>query len=291
MVTWQEVLRRLYHDLILRRSRVRVTPAVETELTRPPIFITGVYRSGTTLLRYILDSHSQICCPPETDFMVPLSTLVEDEGYRTRLDQMGFDQAHTVQKLRGLVDYFFGNYARNQGKERWADKTPEYVGYLDFINALFPEAQYLMLYRHGLDQAHSFTRGGSFMRPQFATYCEPGEDLRIGATRYWLAQVEKMLDFHLAYPEKCLQIKYEALCSSPDSELKSLFAFVDEPWEPQVLTYYEFPHDMGAEDGRVMATRGIQPATSYYKNWPVELRDQCLEIAAPMLEKLGYASE
>ena len=80
MASLKEALRRMYHELVHRRSRVRIsTPADTSGQGPPPIFVLGVYGSGTTLLRYVLDSHSRICCPPESDFLSPLARLAADE--------------------------------------------------------------------------------------------------------------------------------------------------------------------------------------------------------------------
>ena len=48
-----------------------------------PGFLIGVYRSGTTLLRYILDSHSNIAVPPETNFLYPLADMWRSEWFKT----------------------------------------------------------------------------------------------------------------------------------------------------------------------------------------------------------------
>lgn len=291
MATFKEVLRRLYHDLVVRRSVVRVIPATEVTLKNPPIFLVGPYRSGTTLLRYILDSHSHIACPPESDFLTALSALVNVPAYRHSLKTMGYDREHVLLKLRELAVYFFGNYAASLGKERWADKTPGYIDCLDFILSLFPEAQFVMIYRHGFDQAHSFTRGGTFMRDALQGYVREDEDLRIGAVRYWREKVERMMAFESIHPDKCFRICYEDLCNDPEEKLQALFGFLNEPWEPDVLEFYKFPHDKGNEDGRVMATRGFVVSKGHYGEWSSQLMEICAAIALPALQKLGYQIE
>ncbi|RME84888.1 MAG: sulfotransferase [Caldilineae bacterium] len=289
MPTFTEVLRRLYHDLVVRRSTVRVVPAESSpRLEYPPVFIIGVYRSGTTLLRYILDSHPHIACPPESDFLGGLAALLEHEPYRLGLARMGFDEAHVLARLREFSLYFFANYAASQQKPRWADKSPSYVDYLNFILQLFPEAQFVMLYRHGFDVAHSYTRGGTFMRDTLAEYCRPGEDLRLGAVRYWQDKVRRMQRFQAAEPARCFSLRYEDLCAEPEGWLRPLFAFLDEPWDARVLEFYRFPHDKGLEDGRVAATRGFSISQGHYHDWPEELRRACLAVAADTLQALGY---
>lgn len=295
MATWTEALRRVYYDMVIRRSTVRVVSAEEGELTASPIFLVGVFRSGTTLLRYIVDSHSHICCPPESDFLAVFSYLLENHpghtSYRESLLRMGFDEEHVLRKLRELAVYFFGNYAASWQKRRWADKSPIYIDHLDMLLRLFPEAQFVMIYRHGLDQAHSYTRGGTSMRHEMRGHHREGDDPRIGATRYWCDQVGKMMRFEASHGDRCLRIRYEDLCASPTTVLPHMFTFLHEPWEPRVLEYYRFPHDKGKEDGRVAATRGFSVSKGHYVSWPDELYEKCLAIAQNELDLLGYSSD
>jgi hypothetical protein len=290
MVSIKEAIRRVYHDMVRRRATVRIIDSSEVTLDSPPIFLVGVYRSGTTLLRYIIDSHSHICCPPETDFISPLSQLVQEHMYRRGFREMGFDEEYVLNKLREFVNHFFGNYARSHDKSRWADKSPSYIDSLDWIRQLFPESQFIMIYRNGLDQAHSYTRGGTFMRTPLKGYCADGEDLRVGAIRYWCDQVEKMFQFEERYPDQCFQMTYEKLCEKPEAVLKSMFEFINEPWEQNVLSYYEYPHDKGREDGRVGVTRGITVSKDHFKKWHRDIFEQCYALAKPSLARIGYAS-
>ena len=191
-------------------------------------------------------------------------------------------------QMREFTNYFMSNYARAKGKPRWADKSPNCVGAMGFIEKMFPEAQFIVIHRHGLDQAHSWSRGGTLLREQFESYCQNGEDLRIGALKYWCDESRKILEFHASCPEKCHVIQYEKMCASPEPILKEAFRFLDESWEPSVLRFYEFPHDKGAEDGRAPGTKGFDVHKEYYNDWPAPLRAQCIEIAKPILTQLEY---
>lgn len=283
-------MRRVYHELVKRRSAVKIQPAQVQEMTHPPVFLTGVYRSGTTLLRYVVESHSRICCPPETNFIQFLRPLVEHDLCKAGFEPMGFDEDHVIQRMREFVVYFFQNYASAKGKPRWADKTPDYVDHLDLILRMFPEARFVVIYRHGLDQAHSYTRGGTFPRDTIAPYVQAGEDLRIGATRYWAEKTQKIIDFARAHPGICHTLRYEDLCDEPEPKVRAIFEFLGEPWEERVMSFYEQDHDKGNEDGRAGATRGFSVSKGHYEGWPAELKAACEPIAAPVLRALGYTS-
>ena len=286
----KEVLRRLYHELVERRSRVRIVPSRAVELDEPPIFVLGVYGSGTTLLRYVLDSHPRICCGPESDFVLALAPLLEDPIHSQGLAALGADEESVVAMVRELCVQVFGNYAASWNKPRWADKTPAYASHPELLERLFPEAQFVHLHRRGFDQAHSFTRGGTFARPVLEPFARPDEDLRLASLRYWSERSLALLDFERATASRSLRLRYEDLCAEPKARLRELFAFLGEPWDPAVLEFWKAPHDKGHEHGRVVATRGFEPRGGYFETWPEALRRAAVPIARPALEALGYTS-
>lgn len=292
----KEALRRMYHELVKGRSRVRFsTPRSsfdDPSSLEPPIFLLGPYGSGTTLMRYVIDSHRRICCPPESDFIEAFEPLLTNPRYRQGLDAMGFDTDHVEQQIRQVCTYFFGNYARSWNKARWADKTPAYVDHAEFLRRLFPQAQFVLVHRHALDQAHSYTRGGTFPRQPLEPFQQrPDDDLRITCCRYWLDKTQRLLDFEARHPRQCHRLRYEDVCRSPEEQLRPLMEFLGEDWDDAVLEFYKQRHDKGNEHGRVVATRGFELSAENYRQWPETIRTRCFEIAAPGLIALGYDVE
>src|SRR5581483_10402858 len=133
-----------------------------------PLIVLGVGRSGTTLLRVLLDRNPTVAIP-YVSFFVP--QLAHRHGRRPNLDDFG--------RLRTLYDWgigpddvrprlregmttgeaisaIFETYAERQGKERWGDKTPLYMQQLPLLERLFPEALWVHLVRDGRDAALSF---------------------------------------------------------------------------------------------------------------------------------------
>jgi hypothetical protein len=219
-----------------------------------------------------------------------LSSILTDELSRAGLEAMGFDEDHVIQRLREFCIYVFGNYAVSCRKPRWADKSTTHVDHADFIARLFPEAQFIMMYRHGLDQAHSFTRGGHVLEEPVRPYYRDGEDPRLAAVRYWRAKNEALLRFEEQYPDRCCQALYESLCESPEQELRRIFEFLGEPWEPRVLQFHRVQHDKGPEHGRTVVTRGFSVSRDHYATWPPLLVEQCRAVGEPVLRALGYAT-
>ena len=270
-------------------KRVFVSPEPQ-RLTEPPIFIIGVHRSGTTLLRLVIDSHSRIAVPRESVFLLPLSEMLRDETALVGLEGMGFEAKHVMLKLREFSDYFFNSYAAARAKPRWADKSPQYVDCLDFIERLYgPQCKYLFIYRHGLDVAHSIGQ-----RPNIKLakpYKEACGDPYVGAARYWAVQCRKMLQFSQQHAGRIFTLQYEKFVQSPETVARQMLEFLGEPWEPQVLEYYKHEHDVGQlEDPIASASRGFQPSLRNYLKLPNELVQGMKQEAGEVLKQLGYGS-
>ena len=131
--------------------------------------IVGVPRSGTTLLRIMLDAHSALAIPPETGFLPRLAALdgVAGDG-RAAFDAITgaetwpdfhLDATAFAAEIARLVPCtsadvgrtFYRMYASRFGKARWGDKTPSYGTDIDQIAGLLPEAHILHIIRDGRD--------------------------------------------------------------------------------------------------------------------------------------------
>jgi hypothetical protein len=239
----------------------------------------------------IIDSHPNIACPPESFFIAPLRAVVDDDKAMEGLTAMGFDEAHVLKQLRETVSYFFEMYAASKGKARWADKTPSYIDYLDFIESLFgPQCRYVLIFRHGLDVACSIA--GMVIR-DLDPYVEAcGGDRFAAAARYWTVQCQKLLDFQMRYPRRCFELRYEELTRNPESGLRRLFEFLEESWAPEVLSFYEQQHDhwIGLQDGKAAESQGFSPRTGIWESQPPDIVERMLREAGPMLQKLGYST-
>lgn len=294
-MTMAGVLRKVLNRCFGRQSPPRlVVRRVEAAARRrmQPGFIIGVYRSGTTLLRYVLDSHPNIAVPPESNFIDSLADLWRDEWYRRGLRGVGLDEQELEARLRDFVWGIFDDYALAKGKGRWFDKTPSYAEQLDFLDRLFgSECRYIMLYRHGLDVATSLTRmqQGDVNKGPGRRYAQQFDSVRVCNAAYWADLCEGMLAFEAAHPEQCFRLRYEDYASDPQRTLPPLFAFLGEPWQDLVLRFADHDHDAGLQDGKILQTRDFKPNTGTWQAWSAAELTAARQRIAPTLEKLGYS--
>lgn len=217
--------------------------------TVAPFFIVGSGRSGSTLLRLMLASHSRIAIPSETWYLIALleefpfdRVLQENETAAAvammtnhftwpdiRLGAAEFrSRAANLSRvrLRDLVEIVYRWHMEVDGKSRWGDKTPAYIEIVPALAAMFGDAKFIHLIRDGRDVAKSFQRQGWY-----------GPWMR-GYVREWLRAVE--FDRKLSKTllnERILRVRYEDLVLHPEATLRRICAFIDEKFEDQMLLW------------------------------------------------------
>jgi hypothetical protein len=197
-----------------------------------PIFVVGCPRSGTTMLRQILDSHPSISCGPESRFLWGLR-VIEERNWPT-LVGFGLSLDEWRQNCRELFESFHRHYADSQGKRRWADKSPDYALMLDWVNELYPEAQIIHIVRDPRDVIDAWRR----------FYGNAG--IHRGA-RAWVRYVRAAHEFARAQVEdKMTELRYEDLVRDPEQVLRKLFVWLGEPWDDAVLHFGDRRHSLAA---------------------------------------------
>ena len=99
-----------------------------------------------------------------------------------------------------------------------------------------------------------------------------------------------MRAFAAANAERCLELRYEALASAPEPEVRRVLDFIGEPWDPAVLRFHEHPHDhdAGLEDRKATLARGFEPNFGTWRAQPRAVIERMYAQAGPMLRELGY---
>jgi len=268
---------------------------------QPPLILLGVSRSGTTLLRVILDRSPGIAIPDES-FFVPLlarrhqrpvdtARFLDDLSRTPVLAAWGLapdDVApllHPGSSVGEAIAAIYEAYAAKVGKPRWGDKTPMYMRHLPLLDRLFPDAQYVQLVRDGRDAATSFLRmpEGTFTR----TLAHPASAADFACL--WRIEVEEARELgRRVGPRRYLESRYEALVAEPESTVRTICAFAEIPFEPAMLDY------AGAVDvsAKPHQQRLLHPPTAAVRDWRAELEPREARafeaIAGPLLSELGY---
>jgi hypothetical protein len=213
-------------------------------------FIVGVPRSGTTLLRFMLDSHPELAIPPETGF-VPDCARLRGSGEALRRRFVAFITAYPAEApnwadfgipvvdLNGALDSevpftttgglraFYRLYAARHGKRRWGDKTPPYGLEMPTIERLLPEARFIHVIRDGRAVAASW-RG---------TWFAPSSEIAklAAAWRRWIERARRDARRVRHY----LEVRYEDLVIDPASVLQRIAAYCVLDYDPRMLEYHQ----------------------------------------------------
>ncbi len=272
---------------VLREDRIIVLD--ESDRCKNPVFLTGLHRSGTTLVRQIVDSHSRIACPAETFFLTGMAETFENAYYVRGIESMGFDRPGVAHGFNLAISHFFETYRRSKGKPRWADKTPQYVLILPFIEEIFgPACQYLMIYRHPFDVINSLLGSGwDFSLPHWS-FMRYHEDHFTNLAMYVSDGLQRQIDFQAEHADRCHSIHYEQLVTDAENVLRSAFSFLGEPWESEVLAFHKKPHDHGTGDPDARGKKGFQPSVGNFKGWSNDQIKRATGILANQLDQLGY---
>lgn len=282
----------------------------------PAPFVVGVARSGTTLLRLMLDAHPELAIPPETHFVPRLAErcgtgdresaacVLEALATDPRWPDFGLDREALGRRLEALESFTLGGglrafyqlYAGRFGKARWGDKTPRYLIRMSLIQQLLPEARFVHLIRDGRDIWLSL-RALSF-----------GPDSVETAAADWASRIARARTQARTLPFY-MEVRYEDLVLEPEATLRRICEFLDLTWDPVMLDYHDRAaarlaelQDVsdpatgrvakGVNRQRIHALTGVPPQAERVGRWRAELeggeRQRYEGIAGALLRELGY---
>jgi hypothetical protein len=236
-----------------------------------PVFLVGAERSGTTLLRIMLDGHPDVAFAPESEFLVdwigPDGRFPPLPAYREALAQ---DRVFQLSGLRIDPSLSFPALARSFLAQRAAGARV--VGatvhrHFDRLLPLFPGARFIHLLRDGRDVAASVIgRGWAGNAWAAAARWEEAESL-------WEGLAPRLA------PERVLEVRYERLVADPEAALRRLAAFLGVAFDPAML-------DVASR------SRYRPPDASRAEAWRRALSPRAVRLVearvGPWLERRGY---
>jgi len=273
---------------------------------KAPVFVGGAHRSGTTMLRLMLNNHPDLSVPNETDFIAAFyqkhaeygdlrdhrnsSRLLDAIADRplVKLGGLIFDReailAKPIKDYATLVDSIFATYAERRNKTRWGDKTPSNVLEMGTLWRLFPDCRFLHIVRDGRDVALSNRTlvWGIPSLPRMA------HDWR------WRVFIGRKVGEVLG--DSYFEVRYEDLVLHPESTLRKICQFLDVQFSPQMLEYhrsgrYELPNK--SLRWHQNSVRAPDPALVGQWKQKMSISDRTIfeELAGDALKTFGYETE
>lgn len=216
-----------------------------------PIFVVGFPRSGTTLLATMLSRHPRLAATPETHFMdlvVPSEDNVPAPGLHSpshliaqfeaspRSSDLGIDPK-TLQRIAGEHETTYAQFfqslleycADRAGKPRIIEKTPAHLPFVPTLLSWFPDARVVCIVRDGRDAVRSMMR-------QPWTH----NDLRRHCRR-WRRYARMTHDYEHRFADRFHTVRYEALLTNAEENLRAINEFVDEPFAPTQIDWNANP--------------------------------------------------
>jgi hypothetical protein len=276
-----------------------------------PVLLGACPRSGTTLLRGMVDNHPDLAMPGESNFIFHLwrvrqrfgdlsdpanrrrvaKWIVDSEGRGAKRVMAGTSREEALERLtnRGptLGSIFaacFEMYADRHGKPRWGDKRPGYAGFIETMFRLFPDAQFINLVRD--------PRGAIASQMKLGWDKEPEAALASSAAT-WETSIRRVDDHaRKLRPDQLIDVRFEDLVREPHREIT------------RICEWASLRHDDAIVDAMVHETRkgsfregwhdklnepiGTEPVD----NWRPKLAPDQLafvqQVTGPYFERFGY---
>ena len=269
-----------------------------------PFFVVGNDRSGTTLLRLVLDRSAEAAVPPESMFLLDFAPVRRRGGLEDHAQAARFLHevwSHPRVRLWGLageppavpaglshadayrfaVEAPFRAYAQREGKERFGDKTPAYLAAADELLAVWPDARIVVLVRDARAVALSITK------------LPFGPNNPYAAANWWARGIRAGLAAERRHPGQVLTVRYEDLVAQPEAIVSRVCDHVRLGYNSEMLAIER------AGPGKIVAEQaewytGVSKPISAdgSDRWRTEMPDSDQRLVAAVagaeLHTLGY---
>lgn len=269
-----------------------------------PLFAFGYERSGTTLLRLMLDNHPEMAVPLDVtglweryhrkldrynylSTMDEVERIVEDLLAEERILLWGekFRKMEILKRIEkpcfpDVIRAFYELYALKKGKAFWGTKDPGNIYSIHLLNEWFPDCKFLHIIRDGRDC------GLSASKLKYRSLLISAEKWRESVE--WARKIGRILG-----PERYYEFKYEDLVDHPEEELKKICGFMEIDFHPDMLAYHRNVKKSIPDSKRYWWPKISDPpdADNKYK-WKLKMpvsAQVCFEKrAGALLEELGY---
>jgi hypothetical protein len=270
-----------------------------------PVFVVGAPRSGTTLLRTLIDAHPEIALANETHWLLRWASRLDGNGSdpeglarfwaeytssgsfrRLRLDpDAALARIHEEQALdpRSMLRSLLRQHAEAAGKPRWGEKTPAHYAHLGTMFEWFPDASVLFAVRDPRAVTNSHVT-------------LPGRRLPADVddiARQWVDAVTAYEAW--AADPRIRQVRYESLVADPAGVLEDACGFLGVDFAPQMLESKKAPtappgHGRQAARGSLSSRREVSAVnTERWREGLLPAEVAIIEhVSGPWMRRLGY---
>ncbi len=221
------------------------------EPSEKQIFIVGTQRSGTTLLRLLLNAHSQIGIPEDASFLMPLlkkryihkdiagdnlKALVDYFSLNSWFRLWNYDCSDFLSRLsktnkislHDLIERLYFSYCDKGGKKIWGDKTPSFFRKIDILFRLFPDAKFIHIVRDGRDAFDSFRKVDQTKNNSAVMAID---------WDYKLFRIEK--SFKKLPIDNRVTVRYEDLLEDTEKALRTICSVIGVDYEINMVNFYK----------------------------------------------------
>ena len=281
-------------------------------------FILGNPRSGTSLLRIMLNAHPQILAAPESGFMewwhnkysnwssvdnkneLKVDEYVQDVLSSKKIETWDLDpkclndtiKENNPRNYGELSQCVYLSRAKHLKKEAQVivDKNNYYIHCVGKLQEIWGDAKYIHLIRDGRDVACSYIalksqNINSKYKPQLSSDISQ-------IAKEWLTNNQKILFEMDKMPEgQCISIKYEDMLKYSEQKLKSLCDFLGVNFNKRMLEYYKYNDEPGSTlewKKKTLQKPQVSNIAKYKTILTQAQIDEFNDIAGDMLERFGY---
>ncbi|KAI5624361.1 protein-tyrosine sulfotransferase 2, partial [Silurus asotus] len=257
----------------------------------PMVFVGGVPRSGTTLMRVMLDAHPDIRCGEETR-VIPRILSLRHGWRRSEEDRWALEEEEITQEmLDSATAAFLLEIIARHGEPAplLCNKDPFTLKSSIYLSKLFPNSKFLLMVRDGRASVHSMiSRQVTIAGFDLSSYRD--------CLSKWSQAIEAMLfQCMLVGSTRCLTVHYEDLVLQPRTTMMTVLEFLNVPWNEGVLHHEQAIGQPGGvslsrierSTDQVIKPVNLEALTRWVGHIPADVLKDMHNIA-PMLNKLGY---
>jgi hypothetical protein len=259
------------------------TASTASELQDGPIFVVGSMRSGSTMLRLILDSHPRIAIGPETGFMGALAATKRIPNWKYGAEwyqRLGWSEAELDARLCAFYSGMFARHAAAQGKSRWGEKTPFHTTHMSAMAEVFPSSTFVGIVRHPGAVASSLHKSFHYAFDD--------------ALSYWSSTNLDMLRAARSLGTRFALCRYEDLVLEGEPVLRELMHSLGEEFSDNLMQHHVVQRDQGAPrvvDGSTSTRDPIDASRAVRWADDADASDlEALRAVAPLASYFGYSS-